>query len=222
MIEIKNMRAIHDAEYIFELISQGEHENLDFKFLISDSRKIARSIAAFANNTGGSLLIGVKDNGNVAGVRTEEEFYMIEQAADMYCKPSQKVEQTLYNVQGKYVLKVDIAPSEKLVMAQDDNGVWQTYYRVKDENIQVPKKVAKIWRRNSSEQSFISFSDTESKMLSLISANENIPMDDMPILLHISAKTAENIISRLYSIGIISLVYDADRWVVKAKELPED
>ncbi len=222
MIEIKNMKAIHDAEYIFELISQGEHENLDFKFLISDSRKIARSIAAFANNTGGTLLIGVKDNGNVAGVRTEEEFYMIEQAAEMYCKPSQKVEQTLYNVQGKFVLKVDIAPSEKLVMAQDDNAVWQTYYRVKDENIQVPKKVAKIWRKNSANQSFISFSDTESKMLSLISANEKVPMDDMPILLHISAKTAENIISRLYSLGIISLIYDADCWVVKAKELPED
>lgn len=79
-MEIKNFRAIHDKEYILELIEEGEHEMQDFKFSISDSRKIARSISAFANHSGGRLLVGVKDNGNIAGIRSEEEFYMIEQA----------------------------------------------------------------------------------------------------------------------------------------------
>ena len=58
-MEIKNFRAVHDKDYIFELIEEGEHEQQDFKFAISDSRKIARSIAAFANNRGGRLLVGV-------------------------------------------------------------------------------------------------------------------------------------------------------------------
>ena len=52
-MEIKNFRAIHDKEYILELIEEGEHEMQDFKFSISDSRKIARSISAFANHSGG-------------------------------------------------------------------------------------------------------------------------------------------------------------------------
>ena len=65
-MEIKNFRAIHDKEYILELIEEGEHEMQDFKFSISDSRKIARSISAFANHSGGRLLVGVKDNGNIA------------------------------------------------------------------------------------------------------------------------------------------------------------
>lgn len=59
-MEIKNLRAIHDRELIYELIEEGEHEEQDFKFSISDSRKIARSIAAFANNRGGRLLEAVK------------------------------------------------------------------------------------------------------------------------------------------------------------------
>lgn len=59
-MEIKNFRAIHDKEYILELIEEGEHEMQDFKFSISDSRKIARSISAFANHSGGRLLVGVK------------------------------------------------------------------------------------------------------------------------------------------------------------------
>ena len=126
-MEIKNFRAIHDKEYILELIEEGEHEMQDFKFSISDSRKIARSISAFANHSGGRLLVGVKDNGNIAGIRSEEEFYMIEQAAEMYCKPAQTVSQRLYCADGKYVLLVEIQPADsRPVMAQDDNHTWQS------------------------------------------------------------------------------------------------
>ena len=68
----------HPADYIQRLISEGEHVHQDFKFEISDARKIAKSISAFANTEGGRLLVGVKDNGKIAGVRSEEEIYMIE------------------------------------------------------------------------------------------------------------------------------------------------
>ena len=57
------------------LIEQGEHQQLDFKFEVSDSKKIARTLSAFANTDGGRLLIGVKDNGAISGVRSEEEYY---------------------------------------------------------------------------------------------------------------------------------------------------
>ena len=45
---------------------------------------------AFANTDGGTLLIGVKDNGNVSGVNSDEEYYMLEGAARHYCKPEVK------------------------------------------------------------------------------------------------------------------------------------
>ena len=57
------------------------------KFEISDARKIAKTLSAFANTDGGKLLIGVKDNGKIAGVRSDEEQYMIEAAAGLYCSP---------------------------------------------------------------------------------------------------------------------------------------
>ena len=41
--------------YIEQLITQGEHVHQDFKYQITDARKIARSISAFANNSGGQL-----------------------------------------------------------------------------------------------------------------------------------------------------------------------
>ena len=66
---------------LHHLIAQGEHQQQDFKYEISDARKIARTLSAFANTEGGRLLIGVKDNGKIAGVRSDEEIYMGEAAA---------------------------------------------------------------------------------------------------------------------------------------------
>ena len=50
------------------MIAEGEHQQQDFKTRIDDSRKIARTLVAFANADGGRMLIGVKDNGTVSGV----------------------------------------------------------------------------------------------------------------------------------------------------------
>ena len=74
---MKDIPARKGKYYLRRLIEEGEHEHQDFKYAISDARKIARSISAFANNDGGRLLIGVKDNGAVVGVPNEEDVYMV-------------------------------------------------------------------------------------------------------------------------------------------------
>ena len=81
------MKTLTDTEYIHALIAEGEHQQQDFKFEISDARKIAKTLSAFANTDGGKLLIGVKDNGKIAGVRSDEEQYMIEAAARTLLQP---------------------------------------------------------------------------------------------------------------------------------------
>ena len=78
---MKDITVRKGRRHILDLVAQGEHERQDFKFLISDARKIARSISAFANHSGGCLLIGVKDNGVVAGVRNEEDIYVASSTA---------------------------------------------------------------------------------------------------------------------------------------------
>ena len=116
------------SRYIANLISQGEHQQLDFKHSISDSRKIARTLAAFANTDGGTLLIGVKDNGNVSGVNSDEEYYMLEGAAQMYCKPEVKFKVTRWDINNKVVLEVFVKSDRKnLYKAQDKNGKWKVY-----------------------------------------------------------------------------------------------
>ena len=75
----------YDIDELERMISKGEGVQLDFKQAITSQRKIARTLAAFANNRGGKLLIGVKDNGTLIGCDIEEEMYMIHEAAEHFC-----------------------------------------------------------------------------------------------------------------------------------------
>lgn len=75
------------AGRLYELIAQGEHQQQDFKYKIEDAPKLARSVSAFANTDGGRLLIGVRDDGSIHGVRSEEEIFMMHAAACKYCTP---------------------------------------------------------------------------------------------------------------------------------------
>ena len=82
-----------DKQYLQSLIRKGEHQQQDFKYRVSDALKLAKSVSAFANTDGGRLLSGVRDDGNMSGVRDEEEIYMMHQAAYRYCRPEASINQ---------------------------------------------------------------------------------------------------------------------------------
>lgn len=134
-------------KYIHSLIAEGEHQRLDFKFEISDARKIARTLSAFSNTDGGRLLVGVKDNGRISGVRSDEEFYMVESAASLYCKPEVHFETRNHQVEGKSVLEIYIPPvKHKPVYARDQDNRWMAYIRVADENILASVIQLEVWK----------------------------------------------------------------------------
>ena len=135
-----------DQKYLKLLIAQGEHQELDFKFEISDARKIARTLSAFSNTDGGRLLIGVKDNGRISGIRSDEEFYMVESAACLYCKPEVKFDSKNHSIEGKSVLEIYIPPvSRKPVYARDEENRWLAYIRVADANILAGVIQLRVW-----------------------------------------------------------------------------
>ncbi len=193
--------------YIQRLILQGEHQKQDFKFQVNDSRKIARTISAFANTDGGKLLIGVKDNGVVAGVRSEEEFYMIEAAASMYCKPEMDFAHRTWNVDGKTVLEIDIpALDNKPCYALNESGKWMAYIRVKDQNILATTLQLKYWKRvNSESGTFIRYSDKEKMLLQYLEQHPFITIGKFCSLAAIPRYLAENLLVNLMIADIIEM-----------------
>ena len=144
------------GSHLKNLILTGEHQQLDFKFEISDSRKIAKTLVAFSNSDGGKLLIGVKDNGRIAGVRTDEEFFMVQAAADMYCKPAVTFESKRWVVEGKTVLEVTIPKGKNLpYLAETEPNKWLAYIRVKDENILATTVHLRVWRNKTHDKGIL-------------------------------------------------------------------
>ena len=197
--------------YIEGLIAEGEHEHQDFKYQITDARKIARSISAFANNSGGHLLVGVKDNGHIVGVSSDEEIYMIEQAAQMYCRPEQEVKFEVFNVSGKNVLKVDIAETEKKpVKAQDDNGQWRTYYRVADENVLASATHVKVMQLTTSTAPpdvMLNLTEKEQLLLDYLQDHGGITLSGYERLAHVSFFHAQRTVVKLCEMGIVEIQY---------------
>ena len=50
------------------LLQQGENNGVEFKSATVSPDGLAKEIVAFANSFGGSILIGVEDNGTITGV----------------------------------------------------------------------------------------------------------------------------------------------------------
>ena len=135
------------------LIAEGEHQQLDFKFEISDASKIARSLVAFANTDGGKLLIGVKDNGVIRGIRSDEEKYMLENAAQNYCQPEVTFSTKEWKIDDKVVLEVDIPYSKKYIhKAPDKENNYKAYVRVKDQNLLANGVLMKVWTKRKKNQ----------------------------------------------------------------------
>jgi len=140
-------------KYLYALISEGEHQQLDFKFEINDARKIARTLSAFSNTDGGRLLIGVKDNGRISGVRSDEEYYMVESAAMLYCKPEVPFQTQNHLIDGKQVLEIYIPPAaRKPVYAKDPDNRWMAYIRVKDENFLAGIIQLEVWKEEQKKR----------------------------------------------------------------------
>jgi predicted HTH transcriptional regulator len=191
--------------YIHKLIAQGEHQQLDFKFEIADSRKIARTFSAFANTDGGKLLIGVMDNGIIAGIRTEEEKFMAENAVKLYCKPLIEFRSREWIIDGKKILEITIKPgNEKPYYASDIHGKWLAYLRVKDQNVLANRVWVNAWiRKGKPEGTYINYGTDEKLLLEYLESNKSITLAEFRQMTGLSAHKAENILTNFLALDII-------------------
>ncbi len=141
---------------IEDLIAQGEHQQQDFKYKVTDAVKLARSVSAFANTDGGRLLIGVRDDGTIHGVRSEEEIFMMHAAACKYCTPEPTIQFETLHVPTephggrlRTVVVCTISPSAQRPVFALEDGRKTAYIRVADENIVASPVHLAIWRQEA-------------------------------------------------------------------------
>lgn len=193
---------------IKKLIFEGEGVTLDFKKTITSCEKIARTMAAFANNKGGRLLIGVADDGTITGVKSEdEERYMITRAARLFIKPAIEPRFEEYYVDDKLVLIVDIPEGDiKPHYALAEDGKWWVYVRVKDKSVLASKIVVDVLAHSADKEGvLIEYSAKEKALLEYLEKMQRISIDEYCKLQNLSRRNAQRIIVNMVLSGVIRI-----------------
>jgi predicted HTH transcriptional regulator len=206
--------------YLYDLIAQGEHETLEFKYEINDPRKIARTLAAFANTKGGRLLVGIKDNGVVSGVFIDEEYYMVESGAKLYSNPEIDFKLKIHPLQnGKHVLEFIIEPSEskphRVVCADKSQEV---YIRVHDKNIVAHPVWIKVQERLKSPGK-IKYTANHNRLLKYLKDKSAQTVEILMKAIFISEKEAMEIIADLVVSNVVEIETTDSGSVFKLKQI---
>lgn len=210
--------------FLKDLIRGGENQKVDFKYCINDSRKIARTLSAFANTEGGILLLGVRDNGSIAGVNSEEEYYMIETAARIYCRPEIPVAISQYLVNGKTVIGVEVEKGDKRpYKAKSDDGSWKAYYRNNDQNLVAGRVLLKLWNLSERKSGvMIRFGKAERLLLDYLRHNEYISLSAFRRIARLPSYRAEKIIAGLLSCGVLAMDASEKGYLYRLSHDPAD
>jgi predicted HTH transcriptional regulator len=206
--------------YIKKLIKEGENQQLDFKYCISDSKKIARTISAFANTDGGRLLIGVRDNGRIAGIRSDEEYYMIDTAAKLFCRPEIPVVIRQHITEGKTILEVEVTKGDKRpYQAKGEDGKWKAYFRQNDQNLVANSVLLHLWRKNGRKTGvLIKFGKPENILMEYLKNNGSITLSLFRKIARIPAYKADKIIVNFLLCDVLTMeASEKGYWYILSK-----
>lgn len=191
--------------HILKMIIRGEDDTLDFKQTISSASKISKTMCAFANNKGGTILVGVRDNKTIAGIQSEDEKYMLDLAATFFCKPEIKIEVKEWEADGKTIIECIIPEGrDKPFYSKDQEGKWWVYIRVRDKCLLASKIVVDVLKRqNQSKGTYLNYSSKEKALLEFLEQNDRITLKQYTKMLNLSRQRASRILVNLISMGII-------------------
>ena len=204
--------------HLDDLIVQGETTRLEFKRTLSSPHRIARTLAAFANTSGGTLLIGIADTGKIVGTSSEFlEVRTIEEATDQFIEPALTVSYETLRPDGRTILVVCVAESpEKPHYVIDESGKRTIYVRAKDKS--VPTSTLIISQQTADAQ--VIRSPATRTLIQYLRKNDHITADKFARLINISDYRAGKLLRQLAEQGLL-LLLDKPRPVRYALKLAE-
>ncbi len=206
---------------ISDFIKQGENQTQDFKFAIDDQKKIARTLVAFANTDGGRLLIGVKDNGKIVGCNPEEEFHMIEGAAQLYCKPALEFQSQVHQEGYRMVLEIIVdANLKRPFRALDEEGKWKSYFRKDDNTLLVNKILFKVWQYQARKTARPEkFGDEELSLLQLLNTSDVLTLSQLYKRSDLSMKSVDHWLALFICWNLVELKFEGVKTVYSAIQI---
>lgn len=193
---------------IKNLVQTGEGTFLEFKRTIPSASKIAREIAAFANTHGGTLLIGVDDDGSLVGLDGyQEELFLLDEAANVLCEPAvdASLEVVQFGVRDLLVMKIAEA-AKKPVYLKNDEGESLVYIRKNASSKHISYERLKLLEyQNTNRSVTFSYGPAERKLFRYLNEYGEISVTKFTHLIDTGRDKAADILINLVNARILRL-----------------
>lgn len=199
-----------------EIIAGGESSTVEFKRKFTTPEKIAREIIAFANTVGGYLLLGVDDDGSIAGVRSEKEQVAQVEVAVHTIIPPLKVEIEIVEIDQQDVVVVRVPNSEvkpHRYISDDPNErphERKAYIRQGESSVAASREMTKILAGQNIDATpmTLSIGDRERRLFTYMERHGRASVTDFARLTNISKRRAAQIMVKLVRAGVIHINTD--------------
>jgi predicted HTH transcriptional regulator len=216
LITMRIIRPKSSSLSLCDLVAEGEGLHTEFKRLINSAPKIARSLSAFANTAGGTILVGVDDDKRVVGIRSEKEtLQIIDEALRFHIEPKPEIELYVEVFKSRMVLVVVIPESpERPHFHIEERYRYETgkpvvarrvFIREGSQNRAASEERIALMLA-STEPVKLSFSEREQRLLAYLSEHGRITTEEFARLAAIPLQEARRILVLLVRAGTIQLL----------------
>jgi hypothetical protein len=171
-----------EVRELASLVAKGEGLQLEFKRKAAFPDKIVKEMIAFANTTGGTLLIGVDDDGVLQGLRyPDEEALVVRKAMGTYCRPSFAFKEKVIPLSlKKSILRYDIPVSEhRPHHFRISSRLRESYIRVRDMSMKASREMIEVVRRSRERRNIqFTYGAHESFLMQHLENNKHITLDE--------------------------------------------
>lgn len=154
---------------ILKLLAAPESRTLEFKEKMPSALAIAKTVCAFSNGAGGSIVIGIRDRDKtLIGIDELEIPDVEEQVANItyeMLEPIPSFNTTIHNIEGKLLLKIEVYPGRLKPYHLKNKGEMEgTFVRVGSTNRKADPEIIEELRR---QRMNIGFDETAVQTASL-------------------------------------------------------
>ncbi|MDB4285792.1 ATP-binding protein [bacterium] len=198
-----------EMQALRRLVREGEHHYLEFKRKANHPERIAREVVAFANAEGGTLLIGVDDDGEIYGTKTpEEDAFELTQIFSQIIVPPMAFSLDHIPVDSKRrVLAFSIKESSEKPHFVKDDIKKTAYVRVRDMSVQASREMRRLmWFRSRINKGVkFEFGDQEQSLLRHLEENTPITLTDAQRVLSVSRRKTSDLLVTLVRAGLLNI-----------------
>ena len=193
-----------------ELLESGEGLNVEFKRKVSSPEKIAREMIAFANTSGGVIIFGVDDDKSIVGVDSEKgELGFILQAVNELSDPPLRHEVTIFSVQGRDVICIEIPESNEKphYLVESGESEPKAYIRVGENSVQASREMVKVMLHEAGKTGPVRLivGEAERRLFRHFELSDRITVAQYADLINVSTRRASRLLIRLVRAGVLAI-----------------